>query len=44
MIKKLFLKYETEIRTIDSMFSIVFQMIQVALTLYGLHYIMHHPH
>jgi hypothetical protein len=43
MIKK-FLNHETEelIRTVDSMISIVFQIIMLAVQLYGLHWIMTH--
>ena len=32
------------LRTIDSVVSIVLQVIQIVLTAYGLWYIMHHPH
>ena len=32
------------VRTLDSVVSIVLQLIQIGLTAYGLVYIMHHPH
>jgi hypothetical protein len=39
-----FLNHETEelIRTVDSMISIVFQVIMLGVQLYGLHWIMTH--
>ena len=36
-------EHEELIRTIDSMVSIVFQVVMLAVQLYGLHWIMTHP-
>jgi hypothetical protein len=37
-------EHEETIRTVDSIISIVFQIVMLSVQLYGLHYIMTHSH